>query len=500
MLTGENGILTQANKAKQDTEIGEEKEQIRLAYNAAKIAAIVEGKSVTATGLNAEFVTNGVNATASGSNPIKVKFNETGREYTIDSNGIIIGPTEGENQDVGDAPVIDRVEYTKSGDTFNLNTVAYDIEPLDEQYIGELTIAEGATYGFEQKEDGTIVSEDVENPEGTGEMPAFANSYIKVDLTNVEEDVIANIEITTSSFEQCGAMSVTESTENITNIMPEIIMEPKETKEYTLNLEAGKENYIHFAYIYAGKDEENEITDSLTINKMEINKKITDSELTYKYTVNGIEQENNVITMDTTKLQGQDAVKVDNVVQTPKVPVGFSYLEGTKEKGYVITDIDQNYIVEVEVTNSVGKTATATIEITGNEFVWVPVDNFEEFEREHFGTESQKGWIGTFVSDELSANNMYEPEADGEANATELEKMYKSVKYNGGFYIGRYEAGNEGGTLIYDDYTKWDNNGQLVVKKNTQVYNFIGWADTNDMNDEKGGAVELARNFATENG
>ena len=92
MLTGENGILTQANDAKTDTEIGEEKEQIRLAYNAAKIAAVVEGKSITATGLNAEFVTNGVNATASGSNPIKVVYGEN--TYTInETTGEIIGPT-----------------------------------------------------------------------------------------------------------------------------------------------------------------------------------------------------------------------------------------------------------------------------------------------------------------------------------------------------------------------------------------------------------------------
>ena len=92
MLTGENGILTQANDAKTDTEIGEEKEQIRLAYNAAKIAAVVEGKSITATGLNAEFVTNGVNATASGSNPIKVVYGEN--TYTInETTGEITGPT-----------------------------------------------------------------------------------------------------------------------------------------------------------------------------------------------------------------------------------------------------------------------------------------------------------------------------------------------------------------------------------------------------------------------
>ena len=128
------------------------------------------------------------------------------------------------------------------------------------------------------------------------------------------------------------------------------------------------------------------------------------------------------------------------------------------------------------------------IDKNGNEFVWVPVENFDEFEREHFGTDSQKWWTGTFVTDGLSTNNMYEPTSDGEANNNEVEKMYRSVKYNGGFYVGRYEAGK--------DKT---NSEKVVVQKGADVYNEIGWADTDDMKDETGGAVELARNFDTQN-
>ena len=79
----------------------------------------------------------------------------------------------------------------------------------------------------------------------------------------------------------------------------------------------------------------------------------------------------------------------------------------------------------------------------GNQFVWVPVPDFSEFKREHFGTEAQKWWKGDFVSNQISENNLYEPTADGISNRTEVEKMYKSVKDNGGFYIGRYEAGTE---------------------------------------------------------
>ena len=147
-------------------------------------------------------------------------------------------------------------------------------------------------------------------------------------------------------------------------------------------------------------------------------------------------------------------------------------------------------VSQVEGENTI-EDGLVIIDSRGNEFVWVPVsqENFDiEFVREHFGTDSQKWWSGTFVTDGLSANNMYEPKADGEANSSEVEKMYRSVKYKGGFYVGRYEAGK--------DKT---NPEKVVVQKGADVYNEIGWADTDDMKDETGGAVELARNFDMQN-
>ena len=93
MLTGENGILTQAQKAGEQTDIGKEKEDIALAYNGAK--AENNGGDVDADDLNRNFGYNGVtNASATGENPITVTFRDSGRQYTIDENGVISGPTE----------------------------------------------------------------------------------------------------------------------------------------------------------------------------------------------------------------------------------------------------------------------------------------------------------------------------------------------------------------------------------------------------------------------
>ena len=152
-------------------------------------------------------------------------------------------------------------------------------------------------------------------------------------------------------------------------------------------------------------------------------------------------------------------------------------------------------VSQIEGENTI-EDGLVIIDSKGNEFVWVPVEDFDEFEREHFGTDSQKWWTGTFVTDGLSANNMYEPTADGIQNSTEVQKMYKSVNDYDGFYVGRYEAGTS------SDDVRTSSSGiidSVVVKKEANVYNYIGWSNDDDMSIETGGAVQKSREFAEEN-
>ena len=92
MLTGENGILTQAQNAKKETSIAEEKELIALAYNAVK--AEEKGGAVTAGKLDKELEKDEADAIQEGTN-IKVSFRESKREYIIDENGNISGEGTG---------------------------------------------------------------------------------------------------------------------------------------------------------------------------------------------------------------------------------------------------------------------------------------------------------------------------------------------------------------------------------------------------------------------
>ena len=89
-LTGENGIITRAIEAREQTEIGREKEEIALAWNGAVLDKL-GGTNITADDLNKQFTTNKTDANATGSNPITVEF-DSGRSYTVDENGNIQGP------------------------------------------------------------------------------------------------------------------------------------------------------------------------------------------------------------------------------------------------------------------------------------------------------------------------------------------------------------------------------------------------------------------------
>ncbi len=95
-LMGDNGILTKTNDAKIGTTVGEEKEQIGLAYNAARTKKISKEnkEAITADELQAELTRQEVGATANQKeeeeNKIEVTFTKTNNRYVIDgSNGKI---------------------------------------------------------------------------------------------------------------------------------------------------------------------------------------------------------------------------------------------------------------------------------------------------------------------------------------------------------------------------------------------------------------------------
>lgn len=170
----------------------------------------------------------------------------------------------------------------------------------------------------------------------------------------------------------------------------------------------------------------------------------------------------------------------ETVVDGVTIPEGFYHVAGTTvETGLVISDQPND-----DLDNTAG----------GNQFVWVPVskENFDtEFvRRAGYQRGSEQTLTSNYGEADSSGNNTNSGVTETATTKIEAQEMYASVEEHGGFYIGRYEAGDDG-------------NGNVVVKKGADVYNNIPWSANGEMqetNGTTGGAVELARNFDTANG
>ena len=90
MLTGENGIITQAQQSKLQTEIGKEKEYITLSVSAVKGDKVSRGDTseITSSELQIEINKYTDEVTVTGSGTLTVTY-ESGRSYEVDQDGNI---------------------------------------------------------------------------------------------------------------------------------------------------------------------------------------------------------------------------------------------------------------------------------------------------------------------------------------------------------------------------------------------------------------------------
>ncbi|MDD2627277.1 MAG: hypothetical protein PHR25_02995 [Clostridia bacterium] len=167
------------------------------------------------------------------------------------------------------------------------------------------------------------------------------------------------------------------------------------------------------------------------------------------------------------------------------IPEGFYHVGGTVEEGLVISDN-----IEDEGQGTLHETV-----LQGNQFVWVPVENFSEFIRYDFNNDTTIDSIYNEIIPEVGKNR-------------EVEKMYASVNEYKGFYVGRYEAGVAEGmgeptssTVELADGTK-----RPQIKQNIYVWNYIRWGGSGSSlydwylgNDNENGAVKVARSMYPDN-
>ena len=94
LVFNDGGIISQAERAKEEAKISEEKEQVGMKYISAKVNKISSNESVKSVDLQKEFENDKIDVTIEGSDIISVKFNSTGNMYRILTNGKVVGPID----------------------------------------------------------------------------------------------------------------------------------------------------------------------------------------------------------------------------------------------------------------------------------------------------------------------------------------------------------------------------------------------------------------------
>lgn len=185
------------------------------------------------------------------------------------------------------------------------------------------------------------------------------------------------------------------------------------------------------------------------------------------------------------------------------IPAGFYYVGGTKDSGLVISD-DSNDENKYQGLTTVGT------DLEGNQFVWIPVENYSDFHLiEGYNSTSLQTYLSGSTNPSREAGSTTEEGTPLEINSTagtaESIAMYKSVKDNGGFYIARYEAGISGTTENFSLGTSTVTDGSVppLSKAGVGVWNAINWGDSYSTTGTDGlqgsdladGAVKVARSM-----
>ena len=176
-------------------------------------------------------------------------------------------------------------------------------------------------------------------------------------------------------------------------------------------------------------------------------------------------------------LIGDDASDVNGV----PIPDGFVYVGGTRDSGLVISDAAADK-EKYKGQTTVGK------DLQGNQFVWIPVENIADYKRTAYSRNVATGTIDSTTNSEqiklFSSSSYYCTEALPADEKT-------SVETNKGFYIGRYEAGDQESTNSKTLRASGaSTSNTITVKAGQAPYNYVTRTQ----------AKSLAETFSTKQG
>ena len=138
MLSGDDGIIINAQKAKEENDKGREKEIVTLAVGSA--LSLDEGYTIARDNLNSALAnhigTEGVDYTLSDTEPYIVTYLDSGRSYVIDEKGKV-------------SEYVDISEYVQVGQYVNYNPTVKDLSgtPVDESLTYISQTGDGQNHG-----------------------------------------------------------------------------------------------------------------------------------------------------------------------------------------------------------------------------------------------------------------------------------------------------------------------------------------------------------------
>ena len=426
-LTGDNGILTKAQNAKEKNAQKTVEEQINLAVQASKIN---EGLVIDKDILEQELTNNGIEITKSENDELPWTVKKDGYVYTISENGEI-KEKEGIAITTGDIEIL---KGSTEGKKVSAQILSGETGTIKWEHTGNITLS--ATEGNEI----TVNVNSNANAGDTATITARIDGKTYQDSINVK--IVTQVtsvtaeKIEVSIGDKKKIEKITATPENAEGIEVTSYVS-QDTTKVTVDEKTGEVTGV----------QEGETTVTISAKG-----KLSGAVVTGTCSVKVTKLDHSEVVVPTITAKGNLTNK-PNIKEVRQgnipIPQGYNYIKGDKIGGAVITD------------------AATGVEKTGNEFVWVPVDTLSNMAVVTSGTDANgninyRGVLYNWGTD-ATGNTAYDWSADSTsfrepANLSgsydsksknsswtstlyqeEYNKMIKSVSQYGGFYVGRYE-------------------------------------------------------------